>query len=89
MRVGGADLARTSTGQLFGNLQLFYQLLDADPGRMLDRIEFSTVGISDPANDADWGIFAVSGQVNVVPEPASAVTLLLGLGCLVRRRRVV
>lgn len=73
------------TGGEWGGRRLWHQTFDVDGTKWLDRIEFSTIGVSDPGNDADFGIYAISGLV--VPEPATIALVALGLASLAARRR--
>ena len=72
-------------GGQWGSRQLWSQTFAVDGGRILDWLEFSTLGVSDPSNDADFGIYAISGVL--IPEPASMALLALGLSLLAARRR--
>lgn len=84
--ISGMDLWNTNTDSFVAtnNRILFYQDFIADTSKTIDRLAFNTLSVTDPSNDAQFGIYAIT---LTVPEPASLLMLApMGLAMLRRRR---
>jgi hypothetical protein len=85
--ISGMDLWNTNTDAFFStnNRILFYQDFMANAAKTIDRIAFNTLGVTDPSNDAQFGIYAVT---LTIPEPASLLILApIGVVMMIKRRK--
>lgn len=83
--ISDMDLWNTNTDSfIYTNERMFfYQDFLADISKTIDRIAFNTLGVTDPSNDAQFGIYAVT---LTIPEPTSLLLVAPMLGMLTRRR---